>query len=137
MLQIAPAVSIPDNEIEIRAIRAQGPGGQNVNKVSSAIHLRFDIPRSSLAEECKRRLLRSKDNRLSQDGVLIIKAQRSRSQEKNREEALNRLQQFISEALAEKRERIATRPSRSVRKKRLEQKRHQSQTKSLRSKVME
>jgi ribosome-associated protein len=137
MLHITPAVAIPDDEIEIRATRAQGPGGQNVNKVSSAIHLRFDIPHSSLPEEWKTRLLQTRDNRLTQEGVLVIKAQRSRSQEKNREEALNRLQLFISEALAERRERIATRPSRSVRKKRLEQKRGRSQTKSLRSRVVE
>jgi ribosome-associated protein len=137
MLHITPETTIPEDEIEIRAIRAQGPGGQNVNKVSSAIHLRFDIPHSSLPEEWKSRLLQTKDNRLTRDGVLVIKAQRSRSQEKNREEALNRLQLFISGALAEQQERIATRPSRSVRKKRLEQKRSRSQTKSLRAKVLE
>ena len=135
MLNITPAVSIPAHEIEIRAVRAQGPGGQNVNKVASAIHLRFDLVRSSLPEAWKSRLLQRQDQRLTQDGVLVIKAQDSRSQDKNREEALRRLQLIIREAVTEPRKRVATRPSRSVRKKRLEQKRAQAQRKALRAKV--
>lgn len=135
MLIITPAVAIPDHEMEIRAVRAQGPGGQNVNKVASAIHLRFDLMRSSLPDEWKSRLLQRQDQRLTQDGVLVIKAQGSRSQEKNREEALRRLQAIIREVVLEPRERIATRPSRSVRRKRLEQKRMQAQRKTLRGKI--
>ncbi len=135
MLIITPAVTVPDHEIDIHAVRAQGPGGQHVNKVASAIHLRFDVARSSLPEAWKIRLLQLKDQRLTREGVLVIKAQGSRSQEKNREEALQRLQSLIKNAITEQRERIPTRPSRSVRKKRLEQKRAHSQLKSLRTKI--
>lgn len=135
MLIITSAVAVPDHEIDIRAMRAQGPGGQNVNKVSSAIHLRFDIKRSSLPDAWKNRLLQRKDHRLTQDGVVVIKAQGSRSQDKNREEALHRLQDMIRDAMVEPHERIATRPSRSVRKKRQEQKRAHSQLKKLRTAV--
>ncbi len=135
MLIITSAVALPDHEIDIRAMRAQGPGGQNVNKVSSAIHLRFDIKRSSLPDAWKTRLLQIKDHRLTQDSVVVIKAQGSRSQDKNREEALHRLQEMIRDAMVEPRERIATRPSRSVRKKRQEQKRAHSQLKKLRTAV--
>ena len=93
MLTITAGVSIPDSEIELSAVRSQGPGGQNVNKVSSAIHLRFDIKRSSLPALFKQRLLKLRDQRISKDGVLVIKAQTTRSQEKNRQEALDRLVQ--------------------------------------------
>ena len=136
MLFITPDVAIPDQEIEIRAIRSQGPGGQHVNKTASAIHLRFDVVRSSLPDEWKSRVLRLKDQRLTQEGVLVIKAQQSRSQDKNREEALRRLQQIIQGAIAETPDRIPTRPSRSVRKKRQEQKRSHAQIKALRAKVL-
>ncbi|MCW8977177.1 MAG: alternative ribosome rescue aminoacyl-tRNA hydrolase ArfB, partial [Sedimenticola sp.] len=98
MLQLTRNIVIPERELEFSAIRAQGAGGQNVNKVSTAIHLRFDIKRSSLPENYKERLLSYKDQRITQDGVVIIKAQQFRSQEKNKEEALQRLKQLILQA---------------------------------------
>ena len=135
MLIISQAVSIPDDEIEISAIRAQGSGGQNVNKVSSAIHLRFDIADSSLPEFYKERLLALSDSRISKDGVIIIKAQTHRTQEKNRKDALERLQLLIKSVSLVRKARRPTKPSRNSQIKRVDKKTQRGKTKSLRKKV--
>lgn len=135
MLKISTRVQIPDHEIDIAAIRAQGPGGQNVNKVATGIHLRFDIRASSLPELYKERLLSLSDQRLTKEGVLIIKAQRQRSQEGNREDALNRLRELIQDVMVSQKRRVPTKPSRSAQKKRLEGKSKRSRTKALRGKL--
>jgi len=135
MLNISAHVEIPDDEIDMQAIRAQGAGGQNVNKVSSAIHLRFDIRASSLPDEYKQQLLQWRDQRISSDGVIVIKAQQYRSQDKNRTAALNRLQELIRSATAIARKRRPTRKSHGSIKRRLEGKSQRSQTKALRKKV--
>lgn len=134
-LRISSQVAIPDNEIQLSAVRSQGPGGQNVNKVASAIHLRFDIEASSLPLYYKERLQQYKDRRISAEGVIIIKAQRHRSQEMNREDALERLRELICTAAAPRRRRKATRPTKSSRKKRMDSKTRRGNLKSLRGKV--
>lgn len=136
MLRISNSVSIPDQELEFTAIRASGPGGQNVNKVASAIHLRFDIAATtSLSDPCKQRLLALNDQRISSDGVLVIKAQQYRSQEKNKADALERLKTLIQSALITRKPRKISRPSLAAKRKRLDNKTRRGQLKKSRGKV--
>ncbi|HEY9779896.1 MAG TPA: alternative ribosome rescue aminoacyl-tRNA hydrolase ArfB [Leptolyngbyaceae cyanobacterium] len=135
MLQISNTVFISEREIEISAIRSQGAGGQNVNKVASAIHLRFDIGASSLPESYKERLLKLNDQRITQQGVVIIKAQEYRSQEHNRESALRRLQDLIKSAVVIPKKRKPSKPTRSSQRKRLDSKSKRGQIKVSRGKV--
>ena len=130
-------VAINPSEVEFSAIRAQGPGGQNVNKVSCAVHARFDIPASSLPEEVKARLLGMRDARITQEGVLVLKAQQSRSLEQNKEDALRRLQALVDAAAEVPLVRRPTRPTRSSQRRRLDTKTRSGQVKALRGKVTE
>ncbi|WP_444923272.1 alternative ribosome rescue aminoacyl-tRNA hydrolase ArfB [Microbulbifer sp. DLAB2-AF] len=122
-------------DVQFSAVRAQGAGGQNVNKVSSAIHLRFDIRNSSLPEAVKSRLLQLRDQRVSADGIVVIKAQRFRTQEKNRADALERLQQLVEQVSRVDKPRIATKPSRGSKERRLKNKNRRSQVKAMRGKI--
>jgi ribosome-associated protein len=137
MATIKSPTPIPDSEVEVTAVRAQGAGGQNVNKVSSAIHLRFDIRNSSLPDDHKERLLSLSDQRITRDGVLVIKAQTHRSQDMNRAEAMGRLQELVDSVAEPPRPRRPTKPTLASKRRRLEAKNLRSQVKVLRGRISE
>ncbi len=137
MLRISSNVKIPGHEIVLQSIRSSGPGGQNVNKVSSAIQLFFDVTASSLPEFHKERLLRQQDQRITADGIIVIKSQEHRTREKNKEAALERLSELIRSAIVTPRKRKATKPTRSSQKKRLEGKTRRAKTKAMRGRVQD
>ena len=135
MIEVSPTLRIDEAEVDMTAIRAQGAGGQNVNKVNSAIHLRFDIPGSSLPDNIKTRLLDKKDTRVTAEGVFVLKAQNFRTQEQNRLDAQNRLAEWVASALVVKKKRKPTRISKGAQARRKENKQQQSRQKALRKKV--
>ena len=135
MLAITDTISIPDRELEFTQIRASGPGGQHVNKVATAVQLRFDINSSSLPEYCKQRLRALNDRRITEDGVIIIKAQQFRSLDQNKADAAQRLRMLVARALVSRKKRVPTKPSRASQTKRLDSKQRQSRRKTLRRKV--
>ena len=135
MFTVTSHISIPDSEIDIHAMRSQGAGGQNVNKVSSAIHLQFDIAASSLPQFYKEELLKLRDHRISDDGVITIKAQQYRSQEQNREDAFNRLRELIQSVAIPRKKRRATKPTKGSQNRRIESKKKQGRLKALRGSI--
>lgn len=137
MFIVSPTISLDDDEVELKAIRAQGPGGQNVNKVSSAIHLRFSIAESSLPEEIKTALQNLKDSRITRDCWVVIKAQKFRTQEKNRDDALGRLRDMILRVSKKQKPRRPTKPSRAAKKRRMDSKTKRGRSKNLRGRVTE
>ncbi len=135
MFTVTSHIAIPDSEIDIHAMRSQGAGGQNVNKVSSAIHLQFDIATSSLPQFYKEELLKLKDHRISQEGVITIKAQQYRSQEQNREDALTRLSELIQSVAIPRKKRKPTKPTKGSKYRRIESKKKQGRLKALRGSI--